>query len=95
MTDGLNLAHTGRVPAISWISTAIMVDPRNHDGAGKAVFVFPDRGHRCRQTAIEMMESAPTFADTMCLCHKAFEDLVDWSLLDTVQGSDTATSPDR
>ncbi|PRC53481.1 hypothetical protein C6A85_53620, partial [Mycobacterium sp. ITM-2017-0098] len=42
-----------------------------------------------------MMESAPTFADTMCLCHKAFEDLVDWSLLDTVQGSDTATSPDR
>ncbi|MDA2890257.1 acyltransferase domain-containing protein [Mycolicibacterium sp. BiH015] len=88
MIDAVN---TGRVPGISWISTTIMLDPhirwRLNDSSvptGKTVFVFPDRGLRCRHDAVEMMHAAPLFADHIHCCDLVFAELVGWSLLDVL-----------
>ena len=42
--------------------------------------------------AVELLDSAPAFADQMRLCEAAFAEFVDWSLLEVVRGD--AGSPD-
>lgn len=101
MTSGLGLARTGRIPAISWISTTITLHPltrrRPADGAAvtpKTVLVFPDRGLRCRQAAAEMLDTATMFADHMHCCDAAFADFVNWSLFDMLRCKTAPSSSD-
>jgi polyketide synthase 12 len=41
--------------------------------------------------AVELLDSAPAFADQMRLCDAAFAEFVDWSLLETVRGGGSAS----
>ncbi len=45
--------------------------------------------------AVELLDSAPAFADQMRLCDAAFAEFVDWSLLEAVRGGVGSPSLDR
>jgi acyl transferase domain-containing protein len=45
---------------------------------GGTVLVFPGQGERLTDTAIELLDSGPAFADQMRLCDSAFAEFVDW-----------------
>ena len=59
---------------------------------GSTVFVFPGQGSQWAGMAVELLGSAPAFADQMRLCDATFAEFVDWSLLGVVRGD--AGSPD-
>jgi acyl transferase domain-containing protein len=62
--------------------------------AGGTVFIFPGQGSRWTDKAVELLETAPAFADQMRLCDAAFAEFVDWSLLEAVRdGSGSPGSP--
>jgi acyl transferase domain-containing protein/NADPH:quinone reductase-like Zn-dependent oxidoreductase/acyl carrier protein len=63
--------------------------------AGGTVFVFPGQGSQWPHMAVDLLDSAPAFADQMRLCDAAFAEFVDWSLLEVVRGGDDCPSPDR
>ena len=53
---------------------------------GGTVFVFPGQGSQWTGMAVELLDSAPAFADQMRLCDAVFAEFVDWSLLEAVRG---------
>jgi acyl transferase domain-containing protein/D-arabinose 1-dehydrogenase-like Zn-dependent alcohol dehydrogenase/short-subunit dehydrogenase/acyl carrier protein len=63
--------------------------------AGGTVFVFPGQGSQWTGMAVELLDSAPVFADQMRLCDAAFAEFVDWSLLEAVRGGIGSGSLDR
>ena len=62
---------------------------------GGTVFVFPGQGSQWTGMAVELLDSAPAFADQMRLCDAAFAEFVDWSLLEVVRGGVGSPSLDR
>ena len=62
---------------------------------GGTVFVFPGQGSQWTGMAVELLDTAPAFADQMRRCDAAFTEFVDWSLLEAVRGSVDAPSLDR
>jgi acyl transferase domain-containing protein len=58
---------------------------------GGTVFVFPGQGSQWTGMAVELLDTAPAFADQMRLCDAAFAEYVDWSLLETVRGGGSAS----
>ena len=62
---------------------------------GGTVFVFPGQGSQWTGMAVELLDSAPAFADQMRLCDAAFAEFVDWSLLEAVRGGAGSPSLDR
>jgi acyl transferase domain-containing protein len=62
---------------------------------GGTVFVFPGQGSQWTGMAVELLDSAPAFADEMRLCDAAFAEFVDWSLLAAVRGGPGSPSLDR
>ena len=65
------------------------------DSAAGTVFVFPSQGSQWAEKAVELLDSAPAFADHMRLCDAALAEFVDWSLLEVVRGSVGSPSLDR
>ena len=65
------------------------------DSAAGTVFVFPSRGSQWAEKAVELLDSAPAFADQMRLCDAALAEFVGWSLLEVVRGSVGSPSLDR
>ncbi|WP_210408048.1 type I polyketide synthase [Allokutzneria sp. NRRL B-24872] len=57
---------------------------------GKSVFVFPGQGAQWAGMAVELLETSPVFAARIQECHDALAPFTDWSLLDVLQGNDTA-----
>ncbi|MFJ2816608.1 SDR family NAD(P)-dependent oxidoreductase [Streptomyces sp. NPDC087294] len=49
-------------------------------GAGRVVFVFPGQGSQWTGMALELLDSAPVFAERMRECEDALAPYVDWSL---------------
>ncbi|HTQ18728.1 acyltransferase domain-containing protein [Mycobacterium sp.] len=64
-------------------------------GTGGTVFVFPGHGSQWTQRAVELLDSAPAFAEHLRLCDAAFAEFVDWSLLEVVRDGVDSTSNDR
>jgi acyl transferase domain-containing protein/NADPH:quinone reductase-like Zn-dependent oxidoreductase/short-subunit dehydrogenase/surfactin synthase thioesterase subunit/acyl carrier protein len=54
-------------------------------GAGKSVFVFPGQGSQWSGMALELLTSAPVFAERMAECAAALGPFVEWSLLDVLR----------
>ena len=63
--------------------------------SGGTVFVFPGQGSQWAGMAVELLDSAPTFAEQMRLCDAAFAEFVNWSLLEAVRGGVASPSLDR
>ncbi|MGZ4583937.1 MAG: type I polyketide synthase, partial [Mycobacterium sp.] len=63
--------------------------------AGKNVFVFPGQGSQWLGMGIELLETAPVFAQQIDACAEAFAEFVDWSLIDVLRGAPGAPGMDR
>jgi acyl transferase domain-containing protein len=63
--------------------------------SGGTVFVFPGQGSQWAGMAVELLDSAPAFAEQMRLCDAAFAEFVNWSLLEAVRGGVASPSLDR
>ncbi|BBY09919.1 polyketide synthase [Mycobacterium marseillense] len=63
--------------------------------AGKTVFVFPGQGSQWLGMGIELLDSAPVFAQQIRACDEAFSEFVDWSLTDVLRGAAGAPGMDR
>lgn len=82
------------VSGIGWIGTLTASCPLgpnittgNPATTGRTVFVFPGHGSQWEGMVVELLVSAPEFADQMKLCDAVFAEFVDWSLLEAVRGS--------
>jgi len=63
--------------------------------AGKTVFVFPGQGSQWLGMGVELLGTAPVFAEQMNACAAAFDEFVDWSLIDVLRQAPGAPSLDR
>ncbi|SPM36416.1 erythronolide synthase, modules 3 and 4, partial [Mycobacterium rhizamassiliense] len=63
--------------------------------AGKTVFVYPGQGSQWVGMGIELLDTAPAFAQQMEACAEAFAEFVDWSLIDVLRGAPDAPGLDR
>ncbi|TDK87069.1 SDR family NAD(P)-dependent oxidoreductase [Mycobacterium paragordonae] len=62
---------------------------------GKTVFVFPGQGSQWVGMAVELLDTAPVFAQRIEACAEAFAEFVDWSLVDVLRGAPGAPGLDR
>ncbi|TJZ76761.1 SDR family NAD(P)-dependent oxidoreductase [Rhodococcus oryzae] len=62
---------------------------------GKTVLVFPGQGAQWLGMGRELLASSPVFAQTMTECDRVFSTLVDWSLLEVLDGGEGAPSLER
>ena len=64
-------------------------------GIGRTVFVFPGHGSNWTRSAVELLDSSVAFADEMSRCDAAFDQFVDWSLLEAVRGGTGSPNLER
>ena len=57
--------------------------------------MFPGQGAQWAGMAVELLDSAPVFAQRMKECADALAPHIDWSLLDVLRGVDGAPSLER
>ena len=65
------------------------------DPVDRLVFVFPGQGTQWVGMAIELMDSAPVFAESIEAIEQAFARYVDWSVSDVLRGVASAPPLDR
>ncbi|NUH42776.1 SDR family NAD(P)-dependent oxidoreductase [Streptomyces samsunensis] len=56
--------------------------------AGKVAFVFPGQGTQWVGMAVELLESAPVFAERFAECERALAPYVDWSLTEVLRSGE-------
>ncbi|RSN34766.1 beta-ketoacyl synthase [Amycolatopsis sp. WAC 01416] len=63
--------------------------------ANRVAFVFPGQGSQWAGMAVDLLDTAPTFARRMAECADALREFVDWDLIDVIRGLDGAPGYDR
>ncbi len=63
--------------------------------ARDVVFVFPGQGAQWERMAVELLDGAPVFAESMRECGAALAEYVEWSLEDVLRGVDGAPGLER
>ncbi|WP_024802961.1 type I polyketide synthase [Nocardia sp. BMG51109] len=61
----------------------------------RAIFVFPGQGAQWTGMAVELLDSAPVFADEIAACEEALSEFVEWRLRDVLRGAPDAPSLER
>ena len=89
------VAHYCARPNPMGATISIVEDMGRGNADSGTVFVFPSGGSQWAEKAVELLDSAPAFADQMRLCDAALAEFVDWSLLEVVRGSVGSPSLDR
>ncbi|MBA0052613.1 SDR family NAD(P)-dependent oxidoreductase [Streptomyces sp. AJS327] len=64
-------------------------------GEPRPVFVFPGQGSQWPGMAVQLLDSAPAFADRVADCEKALAPYVDWSLTEVLRGAPGTPSLER
>ncbi|WP_374205781.1 type I polyketide synthase [Crossiella sp. S99.2] len=54
---------------------------------GRVVFVFPGQGSQWQGMALELLDTAPVFADRLTECGQALAEFTDWDLLEVLRGN--------
>ncbi len=62
---------------------------------GKTVFVFPGQGSQWLGMGVELLYTSTIFAEKMNACAAAFDEFVDWSLIDVLRGAPGSPGLDR
>ncbi|MBF6353006.1 SDR family NAD(P)-dependent oxidoreductase [Nocardia higoensis] len=65
------------------------------DRSGRVGFVFPGQGGQWAQMAVELLDTAPVFAERIAECAAALDPHVEWSLIDVLRGRPDAPALDR
>ncbi|MFH8385208.1 SDR family NAD(P)-dependent oxidoreductase [Kitasatospora sp. NPDC018058] len=87
LLDGLDALAEGRAtPAVLEGQAA---------GEGAPVFVFPGQGSQWVGMAVELLDTAPVFAQRFAECAAALEPYTDWSATDVLRGQPGAPGFDR
>ncbi|MFC4376035.1 SDR family NAD(P)-dependent oxidoreductase [Nocardia halotolerans] len=63
--------------------------------SGRVGFTFPGQGGQWTRMAVELLDTAPVFADRINACEQALAPHVDWSLHDVLRGAAGAPTLDR
>jgi polyketide synthase 12 len=64
-------------------------------GGDRVAFLFPGQGTQWQHMAVDLLASAPVFADTIRACERALHPFVDWSLEGVLLAADGAPELDR
>ncbi|MEU4997064.1 type I polyketide synthase [Streptomyces sp. NPDC021622] len=62
---------------------------------GRVAFVFPGQGSQWAGMAVELLSTAPVFAERMAECAEALAPHVDWNLIDVLKGEPDAPTLER
>ncbi|MER5265558.1 SDR family NAD(P)-dependent oxidoreductase [Actinosynnema sp. NPDC002837] len=87
LVAGLDALAAGRPAA----GGPVVVSGVAHEEPG-VVFVFPGQGSQWAGMAVELLDTAPVFADSLTRCAEALEPFVDWRLTDVLRGAPGAPS---
>ncbi|MFE0138235.1 type I polyketide synthase [Streptomyces sp. NPDC059037] len=62
---------------------------------GRVAFIFPGQGSQWAGMAVELLATAPVFAERMAECAEALAPYVDWNLIDVLKGEPDAPTLER
>ncbi|MER6175939.1 type I polyketide synthase [Streptosporangium sp. NPDC001681] len=86
-------ADRAELAAVAQGTSAVAVTGRA-DVPGRTVFVFPGQGAQWAGMGLELLDSAPVFADAMVECDKVLSEFVDWSLIEVLGDESALQRPD-
>ncbi|MFE2562170.1 beta-ketoacyl synthase N-terminal-like domain-containing protein, partial [Streptomyces sp. NPDC059352] len=91
---------TDRGALLAGLAALSAAEPAGHvfqgrSGGDETVFVFPGQGSQWERMAVELLDSAPVFAEEIAACGKALARYVDWDLEEVLRGAPGAPTLER
>ncbi|MFF3176491.1 SDR family NAD(P)-dependent oxidoreductase [Streptomyces sp. NPDC057900] len=91
---------TDRSALLAGLAALSAAEPAAHvfqgrPGGDGTVFVFPGQGAQWERMAVELLDSAPVFAEEIAACGEALARYVDWDLEDVLRGAPGAPTLKR
>ncbi|MFF2412804.1 acyltransferase domain-containing protein, partial [Streptomyces sp. NPDC058092] len=91
---------TDRGALLAGLAALSAAEPAAHvfqgrPGGDETVFVFPGQGSQWERMAVELLDSAPVFAEEIAACGEALARYVDWNLEEVLRGAPGAPTLER